>query len=64
MVVIHNGKIIEQGTHTELLANQGMYYELYHCPFAENKMTFFNFLPVVYKRQPINQVIPKYEFVK
>jgi len=37
---------------------------LINCPFAENKMTFFNFLPVVYKRQPINQVIPKYEFVK
>ena len=29
IVVIQDGKIIEQGTHTELLANQGMYYELY-----------------------------------
>jgi ABC-type multidrug transport system fused ATPase/permease subunit len=35
MVVIHNGKIIEQGTHTELLANQGMYYELYKTGFQE-----------------------------
>ena len=35
IVVIHDGKIIEQGTHTELLANQGMYYELYKTGFQE-----------------------------
>jgi ABC-type multidrug transport system fused ATPase/permease subunit len=34
-VVIHDGKIIEQGTHTELLANQEMYYELYKTGFQE-----------------------------
>jgi ATP-binding cassette subfamily B protein/subfamily B ATP-binding cassette protein MsbA len=35
IVVIHDGRIIEQGTHTELLANQGMYYELYRTGFQE-----------------------------
>ena len=35
IVVIHDGKIIEQGSHTELLANQGMYYELYRTGFQE-----------------------------
>jgi ABC-type multidrug transport system fused ATPase/permease subunit len=35
IVVIHDGKIIEQGMHTELLANQGMYYELYKTGFQE-----------------------------
>jgi ATP-binding cassette subfamily B protein/subfamily B ATP-binding cassette protein MsbA len=35
IVVIHDGKIIEQGAHTELLANQGMYYELYKTGFQE-----------------------------
>jgi len=35
IVVIHDGKIIEQGTHSELLANQGMYYELYKTGFQE-----------------------------
>jgi ABC-type multidrug transport system, ATPase and permease components len=35
IVVIHDGKIVEQGTHTELLANQGMYYELYKTGFQE-----------------------------
>ena len=35
IVVIHDGKIIEQGTHTQLLANQGMYYELYKTGFQE-----------------------------
>jgi len=35
IVVIHDGKIIEQGNHSELLANQGMYYELYKTGFQE-----------------------------
>ncbi|HEX9840132.1 MAG TPA: ABC transporter ATP-binding protein [Anaerolineales bacterium] len=35
IVVIHDGKIVEQGRHTELLANQGMYYELYKTGFQE-----------------------------
>jgi len=35
IVVIHDGKIIEQGSHTELLANQGMCYELYRTGFQE-----------------------------
>ncbi len=35
IVVIHDGRIIEQGTHTELLANQGMYYDLYRTGFQE-----------------------------
>lgn len=35
IVVIHDGKIVEQGTHAELLANQGMYYELYRTGFQE-----------------------------
>ena len=35
IVVIHDGKIVEQGTHTELLAIQEMYYELYRTGFQE-----------------------------
>lgn len=35
IVVIHDGKIIEQGTHSELLTRQGMYYELYRTGFQE-----------------------------
>jgi ATP-binding cassette, subfamily B, multidrug efflux pump len=35
IVVIHDGKIIEQGTHAELLAEQGMYYDLYRTGFQE-----------------------------
>ncbi len=35
IVVIHDGKIIEQGKHSELLANQGMYFELYKTGFQE-----------------------------
>jgi ABC-type multidrug transport system fused ATPase/permease subunit len=35
IVVIHGGKIIEQGTHSELLARQGMYSELYKTGFQE-----------------------------
>ena len=35
IVVIEGGKIAETGTHTELLANRGMYYELYKTGFQE-----------------------------
>ena len=35
IVVIHDGKIVEQGSHSELLANQGMYYDLYKTGFQD-----------------------------
>ncbi|MDP2776802.1 MAG: ABC transporter ATP-binding protein, partial [Anaerolineales bacterium] len=35
IVVIHDGRIIEQGKHSELLGKQGMYYELYKTGFQE-----------------------------
>jgi ATP-binding cassette subfamily B multidrug efflux pump len=35
IVVVHDGKIVEQGTHAELLAKQGMYYDLYRTGFRE-----------------------------
>jgi len=35
IVVIHDGKIIEQGKHSELLALRGMYFELYKTGFQE-----------------------------
>lgn len=34
IVVMDQGKIVEQGTHTELLARRGKYYELYMTQFA------------------------------
>ncbi len=35
IVVIHDGRILEQGRHEELLERQGMYYELYKTGFQE-----------------------------
>lgn len=35
IVVIEGGKIVEQGTHTELLTKQGVYYDLYRTGFQE-----------------------------
>lgn len=35
IVVIHDGKIAEQGTHQELLEKQGMYHHLYSMRFEE-----------------------------
>jgi ABC-type multidrug transport system fused ATPase/permease subunit len=37
IVVIEDGKIIEQGTHAELLAKQGKYFELYKTGFQDYK---------------------------
>ena len=35
IVVIHDGQIVEQGTHSELLAQGGMYCQLYRTGFEE-----------------------------
>lgn len=35
IVVLHKGKIREQGTHAELLAKQGLYYKLWRLQFEE-----------------------------
>ena len=35
IVVIHDGRIIEQGSHAGLLRKKGMYYELYRTGFQE-----------------------------
>lgn len=35
IVVIHDGRTVEQGTHAELIAKQGMYYDLYRTGFKE-----------------------------
>jgi subfamily B ATP-binding cassette protein MsbA len=35
IVVIHDGRIIEQGTHAELLNRQGMYYYLNRKGFQQ-----------------------------
>jgi ATP-binding cassette subfamily B protein len=34
ILVMNNGKIVEQGTHSELLSREGFYYELYNSQFA------------------------------
>lgn len=35
ILVVHDGRIIEQGTHTELIAKKGAYYNLYTRQFQE-----------------------------
>ena len=35
IIVMDNGRIVEQGTHKELLARQGFYYALYNSQFNE-----------------------------
>lgn len=35
IVVVHDGAIVEQGTHAELMAKQSMYYELYQSGFQD-----------------------------
>ena len=35
ILVMNNGQVVEQGTHEELLAARGFYYDLYNSQFAE-----------------------------
>lgn len=34
ILVVHNGKVVEEGKHTQLLAARGIYYQLYQIQFA------------------------------
>lgn len=34
ILVVHNGRIVEEGKHAQLLAKQGVYYQLYQIQFA------------------------------
>ena len=43
ILVINDGKIIEQGTHKELMAQKGSYYKLFTNQFIEEKMKELNF---------------------
>ena len=38
ILVVKDGKIIEQGTHSELIAKKGAYYNLYTRQFQEETM--------------------------
>ena len=38
ILVLENGNIIQQGTHTELLNTEGYYKELYHKQLLEKEM--------------------------
>jgi ATP-binding cassette subfamily B protein len=37
IVVLHNGKLVEQGTHQQLLAADGHYRKLYELQFSESQ---------------------------
>jgi ATP-binding cassette subfamily B protein len=37
LLVIDEGRIVEQGSHASLLANNGLYAELYRTQFADQE---------------------------
>jgi ATP-binding cassette, subfamily B, bacterial len=39
LLVIDDGRVVERGTHASLLAQHGLYAELYHTQFADQELT-------------------------
>ena len=35
IVVVHDGRLVEEGTHAELLQKQGLYFDLYRIGFQD-----------------------------
>lgn len=46
IVVLNKGKVIEQGSHSELLRNQGMYFKMYSKQIKKKKSTEVDFCQV------------------
>ena len=42
IIVLDHGRIIEQGTHQELLARRGRYYNLYTMQWAQQSQPTFS----------------------
>jgi ABC-type multidrug transport system fused ATPase/permease subunit len=40
IVVLDNGRIVEMGTHEQLLAQKGRYFNLYTMQWAQSETTF------------------------
>ena len=38
ILVVHDGKIVESGTHRELMAAKGAYWQLYTRQYSEEQM--------------------------
>jgi len=45
IVVLDNGRLVEQGTHEQLLAQKGRYYNLYTMQWAAQEVTVDRFSP-------------------
>nr|WP_040443791.1 hypothetical protein [Ktedonobacter racemifer] len=39
IVVLEQGQVVEQGTHSDLLAHEGTYYRLYTSKFRHDMLT-------------------------
>ena len=39
ILVFHKGKLREQGTHQELLAQRGIYYKLYQLQYRDQEVS-------------------------
>jgi ABC-type multidrug transport system ATPase subunit len=53
VLVMRNGEIIESGTHEELLANKGFYFNLYMSQFKGTKDVEFEYIKPVERVKPV-----------
>jgi ABC-type cobalamin transport system ATPase subunit len=60
ILVLNRGQLVEQGTHDQLLASEGLYKQLYDMQIGQRKRKFWKLAPTEEATLPLAREIKAY----